>query len=144
MDIKPIKTENDYNISIKRIEELWGAKKDSAEGDELDLLDLYQALNLAVQAGQIQQYELLYLNGYHKDYFIYGDKIIKPDFEIVKSIETKILNTQNIRTVFEGKNQITMNEFIDLIYGLFSSHIATTAFLTYIALFLGNNFWKNI
>lgn len=38
MEIKPIKTENDYNNSIKRIEELWGAKKDSAEGDELDLL----------------------------------------------------------------------------------------------------------
>lgn len=38
MDIKPIKTETDYNNSIKRIEELWGAKKDSAEGDELDLL----------------------------------------------------------------------------------------------------------
>lgn len=38
MEIKPIKTENDYINSIKRIEELWGAKKDSAEGDELDLL----------------------------------------------------------------------------------------------------------
>ncbi|MFT3751812.1 MAG: hypothetical protein QM800_02685 [Paludibacter sp.] len=38
MDIKPIKSETDYNNSIKRIEELWGAVKDSAEGDELDLL----------------------------------------------------------------------------------------------------------
>ncbi|MEI8086628.1 MAG: helix-turn-helix domain-containing protein [Paludibacter sp.] len=38
MEIKPIKTENDYNNSIKRIETLWGAKKDSIEGDELDLL----------------------------------------------------------------------------------------------------------
>ena len=38
MDIKPIKTEKDYNDSIKRIEELWGAKKDTPEGDELDLL----------------------------------------------------------------------------------------------------------
>jgi HTH-type transcriptional regulator/antitoxin HigA len=38
MEIKPIKTENDYNNSIKRIEALWGAKKDSIEGDELDLL----------------------------------------------------------------------------------------------------------
>jgi HTH-type transcriptional regulator/antitoxin HigA len=38
MDIKPIKTEENYNDSIKRIEELWGAKKDSPEGDELDLL----------------------------------------------------------------------------------------------------------
>jgi len=38
MDIKPIKTEKDYNESIKRIEHLWGAKKDSPQGDELDLL----------------------------------------------------------------------------------------------------------
>ncbi len=38
MDIKPIKTEKDYNISIRRIEELWGAKKDTLEGDELDLI----------------------------------------------------------------------------------------------------------
>ena len=38
MEIKPIKTENDYTNSIKRIETLWGAKKDSIEGDELDLL----------------------------------------------------------------------------------------------------------
>ena len=38
MEIRPIKTEQDYNESIKMIEELWGAKKDSPEGDELDLL----------------------------------------------------------------------------------------------------------
>ena len=38
MEIKPIKTENDYNESIKRIEDLWGSKKDSPLGDELDLL----------------------------------------------------------------------------------------------------------
>ena len=39
MDIRPIKkTERDYNTAIKRIEALWGAKKDTPEGDELDLL----------------------------------------------------------------------------------------------------------
>ena len=38
MEIKPIKTEKDYNMSIKRIEELWGAKRDAPEGDELDLI----------------------------------------------------------------------------------------------------------
>ena len=38
MEIKPIKTENDYNESIKRIEKLWGSKKDTPEGDEFDLL----------------------------------------------------------------------------------------------------------
>lgn len=38
MDIRPIKTEKDYNNAIERIERLWGAKKDTQEGDELDLL----------------------------------------------------------------------------------------------------------
>lgn len=38
MDIRPIKTEQDYNNAINRIEKLWGAKKDIPEGDELDLM----------------------------------------------------------------------------------------------------------
>ena len=38
MNIKPIKTEQDHSNSIKRIEVLWGAKRDTPEGDELDLL----------------------------------------------------------------------------------------------------------
>ena len=38
MNIRTIKTEKDYNTAISRIEELWGAKKDTPEGDELDLL----------------------------------------------------------------------------------------------------------
>lgn len=38
MEIKPIKTEQDYNESLRRIEELWGAKRDTPQGDELDLL----------------------------------------------------------------------------------------------------------
>lgn len=38
MEIRPIKTEHDYSESIKRIEELWGAMRDTPEGDELDLL----------------------------------------------------------------------------------------------------------
>ena len=38
MEIRPIKTEEDYTTAISRIEELWGAKKDSLEGDEFDLL----------------------------------------------------------------------------------------------------------
>ncbi len=38
MDIRPIKTEENYRDAIKRIEELWGAKKDTKEGDELNLL----------------------------------------------------------------------------------------------------------
>jgi HTH-type transcriptional regulator/antitoxin HigA len=38
MEIRPIKTENDYQSALSRIDELWGARKDTLEGDELDLL----------------------------------------------------------------------------------------------------------
>ncbi len=38
MEIKPIKTENDYFKSLERVEALWGSKRDTPEGDELDLL----------------------------------------------------------------------------------------------------------
>lgn len=38
MNIKPIKTEKDNNNALARVEELWGAKIDTEEGDELDVL----------------------------------------------------------------------------------------------------------
>ena len=38
MEIKPIKTEQDYNTALKRIDKLWGSKKDTPSGDEFDLL----------------------------------------------------------------------------------------------------------
>lgn len=38
MNIKPIKTEEDYNLALSKIEKLWGAKKDTPNGDELDVL----------------------------------------------------------------------------------------------------------
>ena len=52
MDIRPIKTERDYSDAIKRIEQLWGAKKDTSEGDELDLLvtlvESYEMVNYPI------------------------------------------------------------------------------------------------
>lgn len=38
MDIKPIRTETDYNKALKEAEELMTAKKDTPEGDWLDIL----------------------------------------------------------------------------------------------------------
>lgn len=38
MEIRPIRTEQDYNSAMLRIDQLWGTKLDSLEGDELDLL----------------------------------------------------------------------------------------------------------
>lgn len=53
MEIKPIKTEKDYNTAIQRIEALWGAKRNSPEGDEMDLLCTI------VEAYEIKHYPIL-------------------------------------------------------------------------------------
>jgi HTH-type transcriptional regulator/antitoxin HigA len=40
MNIKPIKTEKDYQMALKRLELVFDAKSGSAEGDELELLGI--------------------------------------------------------------------------------------------------------
>ena len=40
MNIKPIKTEKDYQKALKRLELVFDAKSGSAEGDELELLGI--------------------------------------------------------------------------------------------------------
>lgn len=36
--IRPIHNDNDLNVALERIDELWGAKTGTIEGDELDIL----------------------------------------------------------------------------------------------------------
>ena len=38
MDIKPIRTESDYDLALCEIDRLWGAAYGSPEGDKLDVL----------------------------------------------------------------------------------------------------------
>ena len=38
MEIKPIKTEADYEVVLKEIEQLWGSNYGSPDGDKLDVL----------------------------------------------------------------------------------------------------------
>ena len=40
MNIKPIRSDSDYAAALARVEALWGAKPDSPEGDELDVLTI--------------------------------------------------------------------------------------------------------
>jgi HTH-type transcriptional regulator / antitoxin HigA len=37
MEIKPIRTEANYDAALRRIEELWGAAQRTSQGDELDV-----------------------------------------------------------------------------------------------------------
>lgn len=52
MEIKPLKTENDYNQALERLEVIFDAKKGSSEGDELEvlgiLIDQYENENFPI------------------------------------------------------------------------------------------------
>ncbi|WP_420360494.1 helix-turn-helix domain-containing protein [Agrobacterium vitis] len=47
MDLKPIRTEADYDAALAEVERLWGAKTGSPDGDRLDvlatLIEVYEA-----------------------------------------------------------------------------------------------------
>lgn len=47
MEIRPVKSEADYSVTLAEIERLWGAEIDTPEGDRLDVLmtlvDAYEA-----------------------------------------------------------------------------------------------------
>ncbi len=53
MNIKPIKTENDYEAALARVMALMDAKADTPEGDELDVLgtlvEVYESRNFAIE-----------------------------------------------------------------------------------------------
>jgi HTH-type transcriptional regulator/antitoxin HigA len=38
VEIRPIKTEQDYDAALAKVEALWGAEPDTPEGDKLDVL----------------------------------------------------------------------------------------------------------
>ena len=38
MEIKPIRSESDYQQTLRRIEKLWGSPQRTVEGDELEVL----------------------------------------------------------------------------------------------------------
>jgi HTH-type transcriptional regulator/antitoxin HigA len=52
MEIKPIKTEQDYSKALERLELIFDAKKDTAEGDEFEILgiliDRYEKENFPI------------------------------------------------------------------------------------------------
>ena len=54
MDIKPIKTEKDYEVTLKRIEALFFAERNTPEGDELEILSslvsVYEDIHYPIDA----------------------------------------------------------------------------------------------
>ena len=52
MEIKPIRTNTDYERALREIQRLWGAKEGTAEGDRLDVLatlvDAYESKHFPI------------------------------------------------------------------------------------------------
>lgn len=53
MDIKPIRTENDYEDALKEVEQLWGAIPGTPDGDR------FEVLFTLVEAYEARQYPIL-------------------------------------------------------------------------------------
>jgi HTH-type transcriptional regulator/antitoxin HigA len=52
MEIKPIRTEEDYEVALKEVEKLWGAEPGTLDGDRFEVLftlvEAYEEQNYAI------------------------------------------------------------------------------------------------
>ncbi len=107
MEIRPIKTEQDYNDSIKRIEELWGAKKDTPQGDELDLLVTL------VESYEIKHYPIAPPDP------VDSIKFRMEQMDMTKADMVKYLGSQSrVSEVLNGKRKLTLSMVKSLYKGL--------------------------
>ncbi len=107
MEIRPIKTEQDYNMSIKRIDELWGAKRDTPEGDELDLL-----------CTLVESYEMKHYPITPPDP-IDAIKFRMEQMEMTKADMVEYLGSQSrVSEILNGKRRLTLKMVKSLYKGL--------------------------
>ena len=97
MIIRPIKTEDDYNNAISRIEELWGSKKDTPEGDELDILATL------IEAYEMKHYPIAPPNP------VDAIKFRMEQMEMTKTDMAKYLGSQSrVTEILNGKRKLTL------------------------------------
>ena len=107
MEIKLIKTEQDYNEAIQRIESLWGAKKNSPEGDELDLLCTI------VEAYEMKHFPILPPDP------IDAIKFRMEQMNMTKSDLAKYIGSQSrVSEILSRKRQLTLKMVKNLYKGL--------------------------
>jgi len=44
----------------------------------------------------VEAYDIAYLNGYHKDYFLLGNTFVSPDFKVTNEWHNTIVETQAV------------------------------------------------
>lgn len=107
MEIRPIKTEQDYQDAIRRIEELWGAKKDTPQGDELDLLVTL------VEAYEMKHYPIAPPDP------VDAIKFRMEQMELTKADMVKYLGSQSrVSEILNRKRKLTLGMIKSLYKGL--------------------------
>jgi HTH-type transcriptional regulator / antitoxin HigA len=107
MEIRPIKTEQDYNTSIHRIEVLWGAKKDTPQGDELDLL-----------VTLVESYEMKHYPIAPPDP-VDAIKFRMEQMEMTKADLVQYIGSQSrVSEILNGRRKLTLNMIKSLYKGL--------------------------
>ena len=98
MNIKPIKTEKDYEAALKRVEILWdNAKPNTVEGDELDIL-----------ATLIEQYES---KKYHIDLPdpIEAIKFRMEQMGLTQKDLAKMIGANRVSEILNRKRKLSLN-----------------------------------
>ena len=108
------------------------------------LLNLFVALNSAVEKWQIYKYDCRELNWYYDDMFVIGDEAYDTEWNLIDANDIGlILRTRKVSTQPTQK-EITVSEFWEMVAKLFSQREALVSFTTFIALLLGTKFWNPI
>ena len=98
MDIKPIRTENDYRVTLKEVEGLMSAEKNTPDGEKLDVLVTL------IEAYESQHYPL-----------DFPDPIDAIKFEMeqkgltVKDLEPMIGKKNRVYEILNRKRSLTLN-----------------------------------
>ena len=97
MNIKPIKNSKDYQAALKRIEELWEAKKNTSAGDEIEVLATL------VEAYETKKYEILPPNP------IEAIKFRLEQMGYSQKDLAKIIGPNRASEILHGKRNLTIN-----------------------------------
>lgn len=108
------------------------------------LLNLFVALNSALERWEIYKYDCRELNGYYDDMFVVWDTAYDMNGDEINNEELwLLLRTKKIITQPTG-TEITVSEFWEKFSKLFSAREALVWFTTFIALLLWNKFREPI
>jgi len=98
MNIKPIKTEKDYNAALKEIEELFDAKPGTLEGDRLEVL------STLVEAYENERYDIPVPDPIEAiNYFMESRGLTRAD------LETYIGSRARVSEILNRKRPLTLS-----------------------------------